>query len=261
MTLSILDGIIDDRIAQKIPSDRQDEVFEYLTFEQILKDYDLSSDEIDICSIDGRNDGGVDGFFIFVNGHLLIDTDSFTWPRAGCEIEAWVINCKHHDTFQQAPLDKLNASFYELLDFSLNDDELKGDYSEELLQKRSDLILAYRKLSPRLNKFSITYVYASRGDASSVGDAIRARSDQLVELTTSNFSNCSAQFEFVGASELVELHRQKPVFSLELPFVELLSRGENYILLSKLNDYFNFVTDKKSCVAIYLIPMCVILWG
>lgn len=240
----LLDGIIDERIDEKIPSDRRDEVFEYLSFEQLLKDYDLSSDEIHSGSIDGRNDGGIDGFFIFVNGHLLQDSEAFLWPKAGCEIEVWIVNCKHHDTFQQAPLDKLNASFYELLDFSLADDDLKGDYSDEVLAKRADLILAYRKLSPRLQKFRITYVYASRGDTSAVGDAITARSDQLVELTKTNFSSCEATFSFVGASELVELHRQRPNFSLELPFVELLSRGENYILLSRLKDYFGFVSDK-----------------
>lgn len=239
----LLDGIIDERTGQKIPSDRRDEVFEYLAFEQLLKDYDLSSDEIKYGSIDGRNDGGIDGFFIFVNGHFLVDTESFVWPRAGCEIEVWVINCKHHDTFQQAPLDKLNASFYELLDFSLGDNDLKGDYSDEVLTKRADLILAYRRLSPRLNKFRISFIYASRGDTSNIGDAIVARADQLIELTSSNFSNCSANFYFKGASELVELHRQRPNFSLELPFVELLSRGENYVLLSKLRDYFEFVSD------------------
>lgn len=240
----LLDGIIDERIEQKIPSDRRDEVFEYLSFEQILKDYDLSSDEIKSGSIDGRDDGGIDGFFIFVNGHLLLDSEAFLWPRAGSEIEVWIINCKHHDTFLQAPLDKLNASFYELLDFSLGDDDLKGDYSDEVLTKRADLIKAYRKLSPRLNRFGISYIYASRGDASAVGDAIKARADQLLELTKSSFSGCDSMFSFIGASELVELHRQQPNFSLELPFVEILSRGENYILLSKLRDYFEFVSDR-----------------
>lgn len=240
----LLDGIIDERIEQKKPSNRRDEVFEYLSFEQLLKDYDLSLDEIHSGSIDGRDDGGIDGFFIFVNGHLLLDSEAFLWPKAGAEIEVWIINCKHHDTFLQAPLDKLNASFYELLDFSLTDDELKGDYSDEVLAKRAGLITAYRKLSPKLNKFGISYIYASRGDTAAIGDAIKARAAQLVEMTNSNFSSCDATFSFVGASELVELHRQRPNSSLELPFVELLSRGENYILLSKLRDYFEFVSDR-----------------
>ena len=81
----LLDGIIDDRVNQRLPSDKRDEVFEYLAFEQILKDEDLSREEIESGSIDGRQDGGIDGFFIVVNGHLLQDPESFVWPRAGSE--------------------------------------------------------------------------------------------------------------------------------------------------------------------------------
>jgi hypothetical protein len=67
----LLDGIIDDRVNARLPSEKRDEAFEYLSFEQATKDYDLSSEEILTGAIDGRGDGGIDGFFIFVNGHLL----------------------------------------------------------------------------------------------------------------------------------------------------------------------------------------------
>lgn len=60
----LIDGIIDERVEKKLPSQRRDEVFEYLAFEQILKDFDLSREEIESGSVDGRNDGGIDGFFI-----------------------------------------------------------------------------------------------------------------------------------------------------------------------------------------------------
>lgn len=248
----LLDGIIDDLVDQKKPSDRRDEVFEYLSFAQILKDYDLSPDEINLGSVDGENDGGIDGFFVFVNGHLLSDETSFTWPKAGCEIDVWIINCKHHDTFIQAPLDKLNASFQELLDFSLNKEDFNGNYSDAVLKKRSELISAYRKLATKLNKFHINYVYASRGDTTSIGKPIQARASQLKELTKSFFSHCETSFDFVGSSELIDLYRQRPVFSLELPFVQNLSRGENYIILTQLNDYFHFVSDDNKKLRRYL---------
>jgi hypothetical protein len=96
----LLDGIIDDRVAIKLPSNKRDEVFEYLAFEQILKEYDLSSDEILAGSIDGRQDGGIDGFFILVNGHVLQDLESFVWPRLGSDLKVFIITCKHHDTFK-----------------------------------------------------------------------------------------------------------------------------------------------------------------
>ncbi len=53
----LLDGIIDQRITDGYPSSRRDEVFEFFAFEQVLKNFDLSFDEIDSGWVDGRNDG------------------------------------------------------------------------------------------------------------------------------------------------------------------------------------------------------------
>jgi len=239
----LLDGIIDDRVELKLPSNRRDEVFEYLAFEQILKDADLSIDEINEGTVDGRNDGGIDGFFILVNGHFLSDPENFMWPRTGSQIDVWIITCKHHDTFKQAPVDNLAASLTELLDFGISIAELKGDYSEEILKCRENLKLAYRKLSPRLSNFYINFCYASRGNTSDIGESIVSRSEQIKKIAKDFFSNCHLNFSFYGSTELVELHRKIPNFSLELPFCKVLSRGERYILLTSLRDYYNFISD------------------
>lgn len=242
----LLDGIIDDRIETNTPSNRRDEAFEYLAFEQILKSYDLSSEEITHGSIDGRNDGGIDGFFIFVNGHLLTDIESFSWPKSGALLEIWIITCKHHDTFKQAPLDNMVASLSELFDLSTAADQFKGDYSDDVIKLRENLKFAYRKLSPRLSGFNIEYVYASRGDTAQIGESIASRSDQLVNITKESFGACKVGFHFIGSSELVNLHRKTPNFCLELPFTEVLSSGERYVLLANLADYYGFVSDEGS---------------
>ncbi|MGJ0431620.1 AIPR family protein [Methylobacter sp.] len=239
----LLDGIVDDRINKSLPSGRRDEVFEYLAFEQLLKDYDLSSEEILCGAVDGRNDGGIDGFFIFINGHLLVDPESFVWPRSGSKLEVWVITCKHHDTFKQAPLDSLVASVSELFDLSLTASQLKGDYSDSVIKARENLKYAYRKVSPRLSSFSINYSYTSRGDTDSIGDSIKSRSEQVVSITKESFGACDVSFEFHGSTELVELHRKMPNFCLELPYSKVLGSGERYVLLASLKDYYRFVSD------------------
>lgn len=239
----LIDGIIDDRIDSKIPSDKRDEAFEYFAFEQILKDYDLSTDEIIQGSIDGRNDGGIDGFFIFVNGHFYSDTEKFNWPKSGSLLEIWIITCKHHDTFRQAPLDNLAASISELFDLAIEDKDLKSDYSDEVLNQRENFKYAYRKVSPRLSEFNIKFCYASRGNTEELGESIVARANQIKQITNDSFANCNANFHFYGSTELIELHRKSPNFTLELPFSDDLSNGETYVLLVKLKDYFKFITD------------------
>ena len=239
----LIDGIIDDRAEQKIPSNKRDEVFEFFVFEQLLKDYDLSKDELEFGSIDGRNDGGIDGFYIFINGHILTDTDKFLWPKSGSTLEVWIITCKHHDTFKQATLDNLVASITELFDFAIDDNNLKGDYSEELIFQRNCLKQAYRKVSPRLREFKVNYVYASRGNVEELGESIISRGEQVKQITTDFFGNSVSNFLFAGSTELIDLHRKAPNFSLELPFSDDLSSGETYILLVKLFDYYNFLSD------------------
>lgn len=239
----LLDGIIDDRIAIKLPSDKRDEAFEYFAFEQLLKDFDLSSEEILYCSIDGRQDGGIDGFFVLVNGHLLQDPESFVWPRTSSELRLILITCKHHDAFKQATLDALIATLTELLDFSIGDSALVGAYSEPLMRMRGNLKFAYRKLSPRLSSFAVDIYYASRGDKVDLGDEVEARGHQVEAIVRNSFGSCKVGFAFVGATELVELHRKVRSYTLELPFVEALAKGERYVVLVRLSDYFNFISE------------------
>lgn len=239
----LIDGIIDERVNLRIPSEKRDEAFEYFAFEQILKDFDFSSEEIISGCVDGRNDGGIDGFYIIVNGHLLSDLETFSWPKSGAELEIWIITCKHHDTFKQAPLDNLVASIVELFDFTINNGDLKGIYSERIFLQRENLKFAYRKISPRLSKFSINFCYASRGNTTELGDSIVSRANQIIRMVKDSFGNCSSEFHFYGSSELIDLYRKTPNFSLEIPFIEDLSSGQTYILLVKLNDYYSFIQD------------------
>lgn len=248
----LIDGIIDERVENKIPSDKRDEVFEYFAFEQILKDYDLSHEELISGSVDGRNDGGIDGFYIFINGHLLVDLDKINWPKSGSTLELWLITCKHHDTFKQAPLDNLVASLTELFDLSIESNNLKSDYSETVLKQRSNFKIAYRKVSPKLSDFKVNFCYASRGNTEELGESIIARSKQAKHIANESFGNCISQFIFFGSTEFVSLNRKMPNFTLELPFTENLSSGQTYILLVKLKDYFNFLSDENGKLRRYL---------
>jgi hypothetical protein len=249
----LLDGIIQQRIAETLPSNRQDEVFEYFGLEQVLKDYDLSREEIESGWVDGRDDGGIDGFFTFVNGHLLRDPVNFTWPKRSAEIHVWVLTCKHHETFQQAPLNSIHTSIFELFDLSLDKKGLKGSYSEEVLRARSLFHVAYHRLAADRPTLSIRYAYVSRGDSAAVGENVRARASQVVELTRSLFSSCESRCDFVGAAELVLMYRRTKRFSIPLPVLEYLSRGQSgYVVLARLEDYSRFVTDDNGNLRRYL---------
>jgi hypothetical protein len=249
----LLDGIIDERLAEGLPSQERDEVFEYFVLEELLKDYDLSRDEIESGWIDGRNDGGIDGVYIFINGLLIEDARDFSWPKSHAAIDVWLVTCKHHPTFVQSTLDNVVATIQELFDLSLKDDNLKGSYSQELLDFRALFSAVYRKLSIGRPVLSFKVVYGSRGDASDVGDSVAARSRQIEGILTNLFSSMNVEFRFVGSSELIESHRKSRLFSLDLPFLEHLATGkDSYVLLVRLEDYWKFVSDENGTLRRYL---------
>ncbi len=248
----LIDGIIDERIEQNLPSKKRGEAFELFAAEQITKDYNISLAEVMLCSMDGRDDGGIDYCFIFVNGHLLTSTALFFWPRTNAEIEVFIITSKHHDTYKQAPLDNMVASVDELFNFRLSSKELKGSYSKKIQDFRERLKFAYKKTAQNLTNIYVNYYYVSRGDSSQVGGSIQARADQIVEMTKQCFSNCISSFKFFGSSELISLNRKKKTFVLELPFNECFSSGERYVLLSKIQDYYKFMIDENGKLRRYL---------
>lgn len=249
----LLDGVIDDLLEQNASSDRG-KFFELFALNQILKDWDLSSDEINSGWIDGRQDGGIDAFYVLVNGHCIRDISDFSWPRSSVDIVVHIVTCKHADTFTQATLDALVASLTELLDLSIDDRELQGAYSPALLTCRARLVVAYRRLAPRLSTFKVVVSYASRGTTSGgIGEEVEARSKQIVSLVHDCFNDADVRFDFVGATELVEQYRKRPNFSLDLPYIaSLSSTGSNYIVLVKLSDYFEFCSDETGKLRRYL---------
>jgi len=248
----IIDGIIDERTNAGVPSNKRDEAFEFFAVEQILKDFDLSSDEIEATSVDGRDDGGIDAFLIFVNGHLLLDPDHFIWPKSNSEMIVWVVTSKLHTTFQQSPVDKLVATASEVFDFSKSPDELSGAYSEKVIHARNLFHLAYRRLSSSLKKFQLNVVYASRGNTDELGDAVEARANHVKTVCNELFGAETTNFMFVGSAELVELSRKVKKFSIELPFEECFSHGNQYVVLVRLEELNKFATNENGELLRYL---------
>ncbi|OUN26512.1 AIPR family protein [Blautia sp. An81] len=244
----LIDSIIEERIAKKLPSDKKDEVFEFLVYEQVLKEYDLSIDDIRAGSVDGRNDGGIDAIYILVNGHLINDIKSALLPKANANLEVYFFTCKHRDVFKQDPVNSICTSLQELLDFSKEDRRLDGQYNEEIFEKRNIFISIYKKVATILERLSIKVIFASRGDAKNeLGDNVEARGKQIETICRENFSGCTAKFEFWGSEEILAAYRKKADYSLVLNVDECLSHGKQMVVLVKLKEYYKFITydDKK----------------
>ncbi|WP_081682411.1 AIPR family protein [Pseudacidovorax intermedius] len=244
----LLDGILAER--GKSETLDKGELFELFAFEQILKSYDLTRSELEHGWVDGHNDGGIDGYYTFVNGALVTDPSKFQWPRKSVRIDVVIINCKHKDAFKQEPLNTIFPTLEELLDFGKAPEEFDGQYSKQIIDARQCTVQAFRSTASTLPTLNFRLVYATRGD--DVEANVEARGNQLKRVVSDYFSAAEISVEYVGATELVEQHR-KNKFILQLPYAEQLA-GEHgaYIMLVRLAAYNSFIRDDHGNLRRYL---------
>lgn len=249
--LILLDSILEEE--KKISQEEIGVVFEKFCCNEILKNKDLTSEEIQSGFIDGKDDGGIDYFFTFVNGHLLMDLDSLISPKTDISMEIYIITSKHHNTFSQQTLNTQISTINEIFNLSLDNSELIGCYNESLLNQRSLFFSAYRKFASKLTNLNFKFIYVSRGDSSLLAKNVFNRGQQIVSAIKDFFSNCSVSYNFIGAAELLNLYRMKREFRLLLPYKEAISASnQKYILLCKISDYFDFLRDQNGELRRYL---------
>ena len=240
--LVLLDSIIDEYIQNKRPSENCGEVFEFFATEQILKNYAFSEQQILSGSVDGRNDGGIDEFFVLVNGHLAEGIPEEFWPKSNSELEVYIITCKHDDSFKQSPITTMIPSLLQLFDFSIATSELEGKYNADVLKKRNLLIATYKRLATTLTKFNINLIYACRGDES-IESNIQEKADQAEQICQESFSECTAKFEFWGNHRFLTRYRENSRTTLDLRYESCINQNGQYMVLAKLIDYYDFIID------------------
>ena len=124
----VLLDYLTQRRETEAPGTSESEYFELFTAGEILKDYDLSWDEIEAGIVGGGSDGGIDSVFLFVNGTLIQeDTDVSIFKSDVC-IDLFLIQSKRTRGFSEDSIQKLQASSKDLLDLT----EGFGDFTEGL---------------------------------------------------------------------------------------------------------------------------------
>ena len=230
------------------------DAFERFAIGEVLKDEDLTADELELGVVDGRNDGGVDGWYLFVDGEYVSDPDAFEATHEVSNIQLYIFTAKHHATFAQEPVNSLATTLPTILDLTSDEDTLRALFNDELLACRETLktiLLITAKHGP---KVSIEIMYLSRGDSTNVGREVRARSDALKQELATFFSNSTVTFSYCGASEIISFSRKLKRFSSVLIFEEApVSRDtDNYVGLVSLPCYVDFVKDEDGTLRRYL---------
>jgi hypothetical protein len=247
----LLDALLEERERLRGGSPlRADEAFELFSFEQCLKEYDLSEDEIANGQVGGGNDGGLDGLYCFLNANLveedaelLEETFDPTSIRREPELLLVIVQAKTTTSFAETPFDKLSAALKLLLDLSKTDEELEQLFSSLVIERFGIFRKTWQKLATRHPRIRVEVAYASKGDAGSINEKVNIKAEHLVEQITSAIPKATAKIIFLGARELIDLAGQEKSYTLSLSFQENATADNSHIALVSLDDYYAFVAD------------------
>lgn len=248
----VLTSILQQKKNQTASSLSDDDYFEIFTFEQTLKKYDLSYEELLTGKIGGGDDGGIDGLFTFVNKDILNEDTEIELVKRNPLIELFLIQAKRSNSYSETAVEHMITTAMDIFDLAKNKDELQRYYNVELIDKVFSFREAYLTLASRHPKLEINCIYASKGDTSNIHPKVYNKAEKLKANIVQYFPGAKANFQFIGARELIYASRVEKNYTLQLKFIEnYISRSEdnynedNYIVLAKLTDYYDFVTDDE----------------
>ena len=120
-SILLLETLIEEKRKEVASNLSIQDFFEIFSVENILKDKDLSYDDIVSGVVDGGDDGGIDSIYLFVNDEIISEkTDNYSDYKKGVNIEIFAFQTKFSPTFKENAVEKFNRTINDLLDFSLD---------------------------------------------------------------------------------------------------------------------------------------------
>jgi hypothetical protein len=249
----LLDTLLSEARATGPAELTNDQHFELFCAGQALKDFDLSTEDLETGRTGGGEDGGIDAFYSFVNGELLDEDTDLEVVKRSPTLKVFMVQATQAQSFQSTAFVKASVTVRKLLGLENEQEELEKQFSPPLVNRALVFRTALIELTRRHPSVSATFVLATKGSTANVHRAARIAAENLKRDLEEIVPNCSAEVIFLGARELLEEARRQPTYTLELKFTESPISGEDsYIVLSKLGDYFNFITDEGGQLRRYI---------
>jgi len=240
----ILDQVIEDQRKSRFSSMAKTEFFEIYVAEQVLKDFDLSDEEIEFGLVGGSGDGGIDGIYTFTNGDLVHEDFDYESLKKNVIIEVVIIQAKTSPSFDEDSMNKLIAVTSDMFNLARPVDDFKTVYNEGVRSAIDIFRQLYTKIASRFPRLHFRYICTTRGDSKTVHPNVARKVSDLQKTLAGLFSAAKFEFSFLGASDLLDLARRQPITSYELGITESLSSKDGYIALVRLNEFFKFVRDE-----------------
>jgi hypothetical protein len=253
--LVLVDQVLAERQAARAEPLPDDYAFELFASEQVLRDRELSSDEVEAGVVGGGNDGGLDGVYVFLGDVLLADDsevleESFSASKisVGTPLTLVLVQAKRTESFAETAIDVVADSTRRLLDLTEPVDDLRTLYSEALVGAVGRFRIAVQRLATRHPKLRIEFHYVTRGSSANANTKVLAKAKDLEQQFEGSFSDAAGQVALIGATELWKLTSSTPTYTLSLTYRENATSGSSHVALVSIRDYLDFLRDESGAL-------------
>lgn len=225
----------------------EEEYFEYFSAQQILKDYDLDDDEIEMGLVGGKLDGGCDGIYIFLNKKLITSFEQIENEMKELMLELVIIQSKKTYSFKEDVLMKWKTMVENLLYLDSNMERIKKRYNENILFYFSLFKKIYRCIAMKRVKLNLNFYYVTL--SVNVHDNVKQQAEELKQKVKEYYPTADVSVNFEGANELFKRYNtiSENVVNLQLKETPIsLGSKHNYIAVVSLKNYYKFIVNKNN---------------
>lgn len=247
----VLQTLIEQNRTELYPELSVDEYFHLFVTEQVMKDLELSYDEIEEGIVDNGGDGGIDSIYTFVNQELVQrDSDPIDAKRNAI-IDVYILQSKNVNGFGESTIEKCNSSAIDLFDLNKSIDSLRSVYNSDLLANVEVFRKQYLHLASKFPILRFHYFYVTKG--SEVHPNVERKIQILVDSIKGHFDKAEVNFEFITAKKLIDLSRKEQLRSKDVVLNDnpISTQDGGYIAIVPIKNYFDFITDDSNSLIRY----------
>jgi hypothetical protein len=222
--------------------------FDLFVTEQVMKDMELSLDEIEAGIVDSGGDGGIDSIYTFVNQELIQRDTELIQGKRGSKIEVYILQTKNVNSFGETAIEKCNSSAIDLFDLNKPIDSLRSVYNSNLLTNIHTFREQYLHLASKFPNLVFNYFYITKG--TDVHPNVERKISILEETIKGHFDKAQINFEFITAKKLINLSRKEQLRAKEITLNDnpISTNDGGYISLVPLKNYYDFITNEGQLI-------------
>lgn len=225
----------------------ESQYFEFFATRNILKNAELSDEEIESGVLGSGNDGGCDSVYTLLNNiHVTDDSMEYISPNKESTIDLIIVQAKRVTSFCEDAIMKWKTSVSNLLEIGVDDSQYGSRYNEDVLNAFSLFRNLYIKLLRNTPKTHIAFHYASF--AEEVHPNVQAQADELIAAIKKLYPSPKAEVtvDFWGAERLLIAAQSQPEHKMSLQLAETainIGTHRDYVALVNLAKYYRFIVS------------------